>query len=138
MDTLATNQICSISSRHAKGLRNIAAKVSPESTMKSPTARAGLDQAASVMGGTREVAAPAYSFRRAAHTHHDDSGVIAAVREHSSANSTCIPIVVSFGRTLGERGLAVNAGHSTNKTVNYGNSQAASTHLVSLIKIESW
>jgi hypothetical protein len=45
---------------------------------------------------------------------------------------------VSFGRTLGERGLAVNAGHSTNKTVNYGNSQAASTHLVSLIKIESW
>jgi hypothetical protein len=89
------------------------------------------------MVGSRGIAAPAYSFRRAAHTHHDDSGIVAAVRENSSANSTCIPIVVSFGRTLGERGLAVNAWHSANNAVNYGNSQAASTHLVSLIKIES-
>jgi hypothetical protein len=90
------------------------------------------------MVGNREIAAPAYSFRRAAHAHHDDCGISAAVREQSPANSTCIPIVVSFGRTLGERGLAVNAWHSTNNAVNYGNSQAASTHLVSLIKIGSW
>jgi hypothetical protein len=89
------------------------------------------------MVGNRRIAAPGYSFRRAAHTHHDDSGFIAKLREHSSADSTCIPIVVSFGRTLGERGLAVNAWHSTNIAVNYRNSQAASTLLVSLTKIES-
>jgi len=89
------------------------------------------------MVGSREFAAPGYSFRRAAYAHHDDGGFVAAMREHSSANPTCIPIVVSFRRTLGEHGLAVNAGHSTNSAVNYGNSQAASTHLVSLIKIES-
>ena len=45
IDTLATNQIWSISSRSAKGLPNTAAKVSPAITTKSPMAKAGLDQA---------------------------------------------------------------------------------------------
>src|SRR6478609_8762807 len=132
IDTRATNQICSISSRQANGLRTIAANVSPDRTTKSPTARAGFDQAASVMVGNQEIAAPVYSFRRAAHAHHDDSGTIATVREYSSADPTCIPIVVSFRRTVGEGGLAVNACQCANNAVNYGNSQAASTHLVSL------
>jgi hypothetical protein len=54
------------------------------------------------MAGNPEIAARGYLFRRAAHTHHDDGGDIAAMREHFPADPTCIPIVVSFRRTVGE------------------------------------
>jgi hypothetical protein len=48
------------------------------------------------MIGNPMIATPDYSFRRAAHTQHDDGGIIATVREHSSANPTCNPIVVKL------------------------------------------
>ena len=118
IDTLATNQICSISSRQAKGRRNMAANVSPASTTKSPIATAGFDQAAPVMVGDREIATPAYPFRREAYAHADDSGVIAAMCVHSCADPTAFPSSPSFRRTLRGHGLAVNLGLSTNLRVN--------------------
>jgi hypothetical protein len=45
IDTRATTQIWSSSSRQANGLRNSAAPASPARTTKSPIAKAGLDQA---------------------------------------------------------------------------------------------
>jgi hypothetical protein len=50
------------------------------------------------MSDGREFAAPGYPFRRVVFTRdderRDDSGILAAVREHSPTDPTCIPIVV--------------------------------------------
>jgi hypothetical protein len=54
IDTRATNQIWSSSSRHANGGRTMAANVSPTRTTKSPMAKAGLVQAFAVTVDCRE------------------------------------------------------------------------------------
>jgi hypothetical protein len=62
-------------------------------------ASAGFDQAAPFTVDRREIAARGYPVRRGAYTRDDGCGV-AALREHSFADPTCIPIVVRLGRTL--------------------------------------
>ena len=74
--------------------------VSPARTTKSPTAKAGLDQAVPVTVDCQGIEAPGYPVRREAYTRDDerrDSGVSAAVRKHSSTDPTCSPIVVKLG-----------------------------------------
>jgi hypothetical protein len=63
-------------------------------------ASAGFDQAVPFTADRREIAARGYPVRRDAHTRDDHCGVVAALREHSFADPTCIPIVVRLGRTL--------------------------------------
>ena len=81
-------------------------------------ATAGLDQAVPVKVDRRESGTPAYPLRRQAYAHDDDSGVVAALRRHSSTDPNCVPIVVKLRRTLGEHWLAVNACNSANLGVN--------------------
>src|SRR6478735_217726 len=117
-----------MSSRHAKGRRNNAANVSPASTTKSPIAKAGLVKAVPFTVDPREHPASSQRLRREVHTHdverRGDSDGAAAVRGHSIADNTGIPIVVRLGRTLRERGLAVKANippkaHVNNRTCRY-------------------
>ena len=63
IETLATNQIWSISSRQAKGGRRIAANVSAVRTKKSPTARIGLATTPVLTRASTGDSCPARNYR---------------------------------------------------------------------------
>jgi hypothetical protein len=67
----------------------------------------------------------------------DDSGTIAAVREHAPADPTSVLFVVKPARDA-KRGWVSRQREAISKMrVNKGNSLVAPTHLVSLSSIES-
>jgi hypothetical protein len=66
IDTRATNQVCSISSRHANGGLNMRTNVSMDMAKKSPTARTGfkapLDEATICISPVLETARSVISY----------------------------------------------------------------------------
>ena len=72
-----------------------------------------------------------------ADTRDDDSGIIAALREHSSTDPTCSPIVVKLEPHGKRPTVSCQCDLMRKQAVNYHNWLVAPTHLVSLILIES-